>query len=42
MAADAVAGYVTCLLEDGEPVPPSDIAGEPPVVEPARVRLPAD
>ncbi len=42
MAADAVAGYVACLLEDGEPVPPSDVAEEPPVVEPVRVRLPAE
>jgi predicted RNase H-like HicB family nuclease len=25
MAADAIAGYVACLREDGEPVPPSDV-----------------
>ena len=30
MAADAIAGYVECLREDGEPVPPSDVGAEPP------------
>ena len=39
MAADAVAGYVACPLEDGEPVAPNDVAEEPSVVEPVRVRL---
>jgi hypothetical protein len=24
MAADAVRGYIECLLEDGEPIPESD------------------
>ena len=42
MAADAIAGYVECLREDGEPVPPSDVGAEPPLVEELRVTLPAE
>ena len=42
MAADAIAGYVACLREDGEPVPPSDVGAEPPLVEELRVKLPAE
>jgi antitoxin HicB len=34
MAADAVAGYVACLEEDGEAVPDSDVPGVFPLVEP--------
>lgn len=30
MAVYAIAGYVECLREDGEPVPPSDVGAEPP------------
>ena len=41
IAADAIAGYVECLREDGEPVPPSDDAGEAPLVEKLIVKLPA-
>ena len=41
MPADAVAGHVACLLEDGEPAPPRDVAEEPSVVEPVRVRCAA-
>jgi predicted RNase H-like HicB family nuclease len=39
-AADAIAGYVECLLEDGEPVPPSGVGTEPPLVEELRVLRP--
>jgi predicted RNase H-like HicB family nuclease len=38
MAADAIAGYVACLAEDGEAVPDSDIPGEAPLVEPVPVK----
>lgn len=34
MAADAVAGYVACLEEDGEPVPDGDASDDAPLVEP--------
>jgi antitoxin HicB len=42
MAADAISGYVECLREDGEPVPPSDVGAVPPLVEGLRVTLPAE
>ena len=40
-AMPMIAGYVECLREDGEPVPPSDDAGEAPLVEKLIVKLPA-
>lgn len=33
MAEDAVAGYIACLEEDGEPVPDGDVPGGAPPVE---------
>jgi predicted RNase H-like HicB family nuclease len=38
MAADAAAGYVACLEEDGEPVPESDVPGGTPLLEPVLVQ----
>ena len=37
MAADAIAGYLGCLREDGEPIPESD-AGVPPLVHRVTVK----
>ena len=38
MARDAIAGYLECLREDGEPIPASD-TDEAPIVEHIRVKL---
>ena len=40
MAADAIAGYLECLREDGEPIPSSDAATIE-HVEPVKVKLQA-
>jgi hypothetical protein len=42
MAADAIAGYLEYLQEDGLPLPVSDLAAVPPLVEQIRVRLRVD
>ncbi len=38
MAADAIAGHLECLREDGEPIPSSDAAASE-HVEPVKVKL---
>jgi predicted RNase H-like HicB family nuclease len=39
MAADAIEGYLECLMEDGLPLPDSDPVAVPPLVDQIRVKL---